>query len=119
MSSWCNDPWKHHDEGRDAARWGERYDHDHRERMDNARYGSPDSCDSAYAEGYRYEIRRQEERRAEEAAQEQAERRAYERRQEAEREEYEAECYRQEQYAAEDLARAEQAQEPSSEDKHQ
>ena len=78
---YCSDPYRHEDEGRDAARWGERYDWDHRERMDNARYGSPDSCDAAYARGYEREVERREELRREERAMEEAEeRRAYERR---------------------------------------
>lgn len=82
---WCNDPYTHEREGRDAGRY-ERYDCEHREKMDNARWGSPESCDAAYARGYqeerRYQERQEELRREEEAA----EQRAYERRM------YEREC---------------------------
>lgn len=54
----CDDPYGQERKGRDAARWGERYDHDHRERMRNATWES-DSCDAHYAKGYKQEIERQ------------------------------------------------------------
>src|SRR3990167_7216176 len=97
---YCSDPHEHEREGRDAGRWGERYDSEHRDRMDNARNGSPDPGDAAYAHGYLREMRRHEEQRAEEQAQERAaERRAAERRESEreEREQLEAYQYQQEQ----------------------
>ena len=69
--SWCDDPYKKEREGRDAARYGERYDYEHRERMDNARWDS-DSCDAYYARGYEREIERRREERDEEEHREQA-----------------------------------------------
>lgn len=53
--SYCNDRWRHEQEGRDAARFGERFDHEHNERMREARYDSQ-SCDAAYARGYEREL---------------------------------------------------------------
>ena len=67
--SWCNDPYGEERKGRDAARWGERYDPDHRERIRNARWDS-DSCDGHYARGYKREIDHQEELRQEERLEE-------------------------------------------------
>lgn len=63
--SWCYDPHGQEQRGRDAGRWGERYDYDHQERMRNAKWES-DSCDAYYARGYKQEIERQEEERREE-----------------------------------------------------
>ncbi len=66
---WCNDPSGEERKGRDAARWGERHDYDHRERIRNARWDS-DSCDGHYARGYKREIDHQEELRQEERREE-------------------------------------------------
>lgn len=68
---WCDDPYGQERKGRDAARWGERYDPDHRERMRNASWES-DSCDTYYARGYKREIRRREDERREEECREEA-----------------------------------------------
>ena len=96
----CHDPWRHQSEGRDAARYGERYDWEHRDRMHNARYGDYDSCDRYYAEGYEAELRQQRERREQE---EYEERRANE--SAMERAAYEYEVYLEEQAHYEELAR--------------
>lgn len=63
----CADPYGEERKGRDAARWGERHDYEHRERMREARWES-DSCDAHYARGYKCELRRQEAQREEEEA---------------------------------------------------
>lgn len=84
MSCW--DSWRHESEGRDAARWGSRYDQEHNDRERNAR-DDRDSCDAAYMRGYEREIRHREEEREQEAAQERAaQRRAQERAYEAQQE---------------------------------
>lgn len=54
----CNDPYGEERKGQDAARWGERHDYEHRERMREARW-EPDSCDAHYARGYKREIEHQ------------------------------------------------------------
>lgn len=72
----CDDRYREEREGRDAARFGERYDYDHLERMSNARWDS-DSCDAYYARGYEREIERRNEQRAEEEREEQRSAMAY------------------------------------------
>lgn len=83
--SWCDDPWEHEKEGREAARFGRRYDYDHNEHMREANWDR-DSCDAAYARGYEREIERREEIRREE---EEEERRHHERLAEIRRDEEE------------------------------
>lgn len=61
-------------EGREAARFGRRYDYEHEERMRNAAWDR-DSCDAAYADGYQREIDRREAEREEEERQLEAEQR--------------------------------------------
>lgn len=79
----CNDRYKHEREGADAARWGERYDFDHQDKVRNAQFDR-EGCDAVYADAYQREIDSQNEQRREEEA-------AEERRMEAQRAEREFE----------------------------
>lgn len=99
MSYGCDDPYKHEREGRDAARYRQDYGYEHEERMREARWGSYDSCDAAYARGYEREQRYREEVRQEERQREEYEMRRAQERAEESRQIEEAMYYaQQEQY---------------------
>lgn len=87
-SDYCEDPHEEERKGREAAYDGRR-DWTHEERLRNARFEGPDSCDAHYAKGFEDEERRQDRaeqefRAREEFAREEWEREQYERHREEE-----------------------------------